>query len=71
MAKPPAVEYVITKPSPASWWKRNKHLVLLCVGLLVGAWMANDAEGNAAGSTDRPVPSRSTTSTPTGSKGTP
>ncbi len=37
MTKPVRVEYVLSKPSAPSWWRRNRHLVLLVVGLIVGA----------------------------------
>lgn len=52
MPKPPRVEYVVTKPSPPTWWRRNRHLVLLCIGLFLGYQLCS----NAAASGDHPRP---------------
>jgi len=32
------VAHVVT-PAPASWWKVNRHLVLLAVGFAAGIWV--------------------------------
>lgn len=64
MPKPPGVEYVITKPSPPSWWKKNRHLVLLVVGLLLGAWLVSDHDSAATPSPDRTRPAHSTVPEP-------
>lgn len=57
--KPPRVEYVITKPNPPTWWRKNRHLVLLVVGLFVGAWLVSSHDSTAASSPDRPRPAHS------------
>ncbi|MFI7322772.1 hypothetical protein [Streptomyces venezuelae] len=59
MAKPVRVEYVVTQPRPPSWWKKNRHLVLLVVGLLVGAWLVSNHDSTATTSPDRPRPAHS------------
>ncbi|MEU1328381.1 hypothetical protein [Streptomyces sp. NPDC005865] len=64
MSKPVRVEYVLSKPNSPSWWKRNRHLVLLVVGLLVGAWLVDGHDSTAAHPPEhpRPVHSNSTVS---------
>ncbi|UFQ18895.1 MULTISPECIES: hypothetical protein [Streptomyces] len=63
MTKPVRVEYVLSKPSAPSWWRRNRHLVLLVVGLIVGAWLVDGGPGGAAApAPDQPRPARSTVS---------
>lgn len=36
MAKAPKVIGVLTEPAPPSWWRENRHKVLLAAGLLIG-----------------------------------
>ncbi|MFD4629154.1 hypothetical protein ACFVYR_04530 [Streptomyces sp. NPDC058284] len=64
MSKPLPVEYVLSKPKSPSWWKQNRHLVLLVVGFLVGVWLVNGHGGTAAPAPERPGPSHSTVSEP-------
>lgn len=64
MTKPLRVEYVVTQPSPPSWWKKNRHLVLLVVGLLVGAWLVGHHDNTATSSPDRPRPAHSSVHEP-------
>ncbi len=59
MAKPPAVIGILTAPTPASWWRRNRHIVFLCVGLFLGYQLCGTSE--AAHSPDRPEPKPSHT----------
>ncbi|MBM7172900.1 hypothetical protein JQK87_31830 [Streptomyces sp. G44] len=64
MTRPVRVEYVLSRPNPPSWWKRNRHLVLLLLGLIVGAWLVDDRGGTAAPAPGQPRPAHSTVSGP-------
>jgi hypothetical protein len=39
VAKAPAVIGVLTEPPQPTWWKANRHKVLVVIGLLVGYWI--------------------------------
>lgn len=67
MPKPPPVEYIITRPAPASWWRRNRHIVLLCIGLFLGYQLCNTTGANAEHRPDPGRQPRPTHSTPAGS----
>ncbi|WP_327687048.1 hypothetical protein [Streptomyces sp. NBC_00467] len=58
MAKPPRVIGVLTEPAPASWWKRNRHIVTLCVGVFLGFQLCGVSE---ADHTPEPAPAPSHT----------
>jgi hypothetical protein len=51
------VRYVLTEPVTPTWWKKNRHLVMLVVGLLVGAWLMGGNHGTSE--QDRPQPAHS------------
>ncbi|MFE4998633.1 hypothetical protein ACFRH4_46675 [Streptomyces mirabilis] len=56
MAKGPAVIGVLTEPPQPTWWKANRHKVLLVVGLLVGYWIGTHLHGAPASQPDTPSP---------------
>ncbi|MEU1450577.1 hypothetical protein [Streptomyces mirabilis] len=56
MAKGPAVIGVLTEPPKPTWWKVNRHKVLLVVGLLVGYWIGTHLHGAPASQPDTPSP---------------
>ncbi len=59
MPKPSPVEFVIAKPTPPGWWKQNRHIVMLVVGLLVGSWLVSGHDSTATPSrTNQDHPSR-------------
>ncbi|MDU9001675.1 hypothetical protein [Streptomyces mirabilis] len=56
MAKGPAVIGVLTEPPQPTWWRANRHKVLLVVGLLVGYWIGTHLHGAPAPQPDTPSP---------------
>lgn len=68
MPKPSPVEYVIAKPTPPGWWKKNRHIVMLVLGLLVGSWLVSDHDSTATPSRDWPSPTQSSVPEPGNSK---
>lgn len=56
MAKGPAVIGVLTEPPKPTWWRANRHKVLLVVGLLVGYWIGTHLHGAPASQPDTPSP---------------
>ncbi|MER6377162.1 hypothetical protein ABT255_54910 [Streptomyces mirabilis] len=65
MAKGPAVIGVLTEPPQPTWWKANRHKVLLVVGLLVGYWIGTHLHGAPAPQPDTPPARARSTSAPT------
>jgi hypothetical protein len=64
-SEPPTVLGVLTTPPPPSWWKANRHLVLLGLGLAAGFWLAIHTGAAATPNSCTPAPAPSTTaSTP-------
>jgi hypothetical protein len=62
---PPAVIGVLTTPPASSWWKTNRHLVLLGLGLAAGFWLAVHTGAAANPSTcTAPAPKTSATARP-------
>ncbi|MDI3405114.1 hypothetical protein [Streptomyces cavernicola] len=59
MPKPQPVQYVLAKPTPPTWWKKNRHVVMLIVGLVVGGWLVSDHDTTATPPHDRPRPAHS------------
>lgn len=59
MPKTMPVRYVLTEPVTPTWWKKNRHLVMLVVGLVVGAWLVGGHHGTSA--SDQPKPAHSPT----------
>jgi hypothetical protein len=57
---PPTVLGVLTTPPPSSWWKTNRHLVLLGIGLAAGFWLAVHTGAAALPNTCTPAPGPST-----------
>lgn len=57
MPKPPKTEYVITRPPAASWWKKNRHKILLALGLVVGIWIGQHSMGAVHADAPQPAPS--------------
>ncbi len=55
MAKTLPVRYVLTEPVAPTWWKKNRHLVLLVVGLVVGAWLVGGHHGPSRTSGPQPA----------------
>jgi hypothetical protein len=51
------VRYVLTEPVTPTWWKKNRHVVLLVVGLVVGAWLMGGHHD--ASEPDQPRPTHS------------
>ncbi|MGW0734259.1 hypothetical protein [Streptomyces sp. NPDC002851] len=49
-------EYVLAKPKPPSWWKRNRHVVTLVAGLVIGAWLVSDHDSTAPSTPGHPAP---------------
>ncbi|MFF2101770.1 hypothetical protein [Streptomyces sp. NPDC058202] len=45
MAKGPRTIGVLIEPPKPTWWKANRHKVLLTVGLLVGYWIGFHLHG--------------------------
>ena len=37
---PPTVIGVLTAPPSPTWWRINRHLVLLAIGIAAGFWLA-------------------------------
>lgn len=63
MPDPPRVEYVVTKPAPASWWRLHRHQVYGVIGLLLGIWLGH--RGSIAADDSQPAPTpRPSYSTP-------
>ncbi|MFD6300770.1 hypothetical protein ACFWFU_38775 [Streptomyces sp. NPDC060235] len=54
--QPPKVIGVLTTPAPPTWWKANRHKVLLTVGLLVGYWIGTHLHGTPASPPATPRP---------------
>ncbi|GGX39988.1 hypothetical protein [Streptomyces chryseus] len=63
MAKPLAVIGILTQPTPASWWRRNRHIVFLCVGLFLGYQLCGTSEAAHFPGRPDPAPSRTATET--------
>lgn len=59
MAKPLPVRYVLTDPAPPTWWKNNRHVVLLVVGLFVGGWLVDGHGDTSEPAADHPKPAHS------------
>ncbi|MCQ4082469.1 hypothetical protein NGB36_18140 [Streptomyces sp. RB6PN25] len=36
MASKPQVHFAVIDPPTPSWWRRNRHIVLLILGLIIG-----------------------------------
>jgi hypothetical protein len=51
---------VLTEPPQPTWWKINRHKVLLVVGLLVGYWIGFHLHGAPASQPDTPSPGHPT-----------
>lgn len=49
-------EYVLAKPKPPSWWKRNRHVVTLIAGLVTGAWLVSDHDSTTTPPPAHPSP---------------
>ncbi|MFJ4633574.1 hypothetical protein [Streptomyces sp. NPDC088847] len=56
MPKPPRVIGVLTEPAPPSWWRANRHKVLLAAGLLIGYLIGTHLDGAPAPQPDIPRP---------------
>jgi hypothetical protein len=50
VAKDPAVIGVLTEPTPPTWWRANRHKVLLIAGALIGFWIGTHTADADAGS---------------------
>lgn len=59
MPNAPKVIGVLTEPAPPTWWRANRHKVLLVAGLLLGYLIGTHLGGTAAQS-DTPLPGRTT-----------
>ncbi|MFJ8926498.1 hypothetical protein ACIRLA_07990 [Streptomyces sp. NPDC102364] len=70
MAKGPAVIGVLTEPARPTWWKANRHIVLLILGLIVGFHLASP-DSDAKTHHPKPSPASTVPATPTGSSATP
>ncbi|MFC8263674.1 hypothetical protein ACFUNF_40255 [Streptomyces sp. NPDC057291] len=55
MANAPAVIGVLTEPAPPTWWRANRHKVLLVLGLIGGIYLGTHSS-DAAPRTDTPRP---------------
>lgn len=64
MAKGPAVIGVLIEPPPPTWWKANRHKVLLIVGALIGLWIGMHSRDAGAGSSPATQPATTSPSTP-------
>ena len=52
------VKYVLSEPTPPTWWAKNKVIVCSVACLLVGLYIGNGNDGQAApATTPTPVPS--------------
>ncbi|MET7855603.1 hypothetical protein ABZT48_47600 [Streptomyces avermitilis] len=60
MAKGPAVIGVLTELPKPTWWRLNRHKVLLVVGLLAGYWIGTHLHGTPAPQPDTPRPGHTT-----------
>lgn len=56
MAKGPAVIGILTEPPKPTWWRANRHKVLLTLGLLVGYWVGLHLHGEPASPPATPRP---------------
>lgn len=65
MAKAPKVIGVVTEPTPASWWKANRHKVYLAAGLLLGYLLCSHTGGDAHPQQPTPRPQHTAPATPT------
>jgi hypothetical protein len=54
------VRYVLTEPAAPTWWKKNRHLVMLVVGLVVGAWLVGGHHDTTEPGRPRPAHSAAT-----------
>ncbi|MFE0683783.1 hypothetical protein ACFW17_23605 [Streptomyces sp. NPDC058961] len=45
MAKPPKAIGLVTEMPTASWWKTNRHLVLLVLGVFLGSQLSSGSSG--------------------------
>ncbi|RCH65493.1 hypothetical protein DT019_27250 [Streptomyces sp. SDr-06] len=61
MAKPPKPIGLVTELPQASWWKINRHIVLLCVGAFLG-WQLSSGSSGADPQPPQPCPTHSTPS---------
>ncbi|UXX98048.1 hypothetical protein N7U49_48000 (plasmid) [Streptomyces sp. AD2-2] len=59
MPKTPRVIGVLTEPAPPTWWRANRHKVLLAAGLLLGYLIGTHLSGTPAQS-DTPLPGHTT-----------
>lgn len=62
MPKGPKVIGVLTEPAPASWWRTNRHKVLLAAGLLLG-YLIGTHTADAAPQQPQPRPAHTTPGT--------
>ncbi|MER7982621.1 hypothetical protein [Streptomyces sp. NPDC095817] len=60
MAKGPRTIGVLIEPPKPTWWKANRHKVLLTVGLLVGYWIGFHLHGEPASPPATPRPGHTT-----------
>lgn len=70
MAKGPAVIGVLTEPARPTWWRANRHIVLLILGLIVGFHLASP-DSDATPKHPKPSPASTTRVTPPGQSPTP
>ncbi|MFD6823325.1 hypothetical protein ACFWC5_23525 [Streptomyces sp. NPDC060085] len=56
MAKGPRTIGGLIEPQKPTWWKANRHKVLLTVGLLVGYWIGFHLHGEPASPPATPHP---------------
>ncbi|MGP3771832.1 hypothetical protein ACTWJ8_13430 [Streptomyces sp. SDT5-1] len=70
MAKGPAVIGVLTEPPRPTWWKANRHIVLLILGLIVGFHLASPGS-DAKPHHPKPTPASTAPAAPTGNSPSP
>ncbi|MEU0032097.1 hypothetical protein [Streptomyces sp. NPDC006335] len=56
MAKGPRVIGVLTEPQATTWWRANRHKVLLLLGLLAGYYIGTHLGDAPAQQPDSPRP---------------
>jgi hypothetical protein len=61
-----SVRYVISEPTPPTWWAKNKATVCCIAGLLAGLWLGGGLTGPQAAACPGSRPSPAATSGPTG-----
>ncbi|MFJ6393941.1 hypothetical protein ACIQJT_40920 [Streptomyces sp. NPDC091972] len=63
MAKGPRVIGVLTEPQAPTWWRANRHKVLLILGLLAGYYIGTHLGDAPARQPDTPRPGHTTPAT--------